>query len=100
MSVISAPEYQSVLDAKVYKFTVSLSNGIFLVFNLKISSLAYKSGGGTYTRWSNLPGRVKALIIYTFKLICLPLSRLSGLLVAATTTTFFKDSIPSISFSN
>jgi len=65
-----------------------LSQGIFFIFIWNIYIRESKSGGGTYIKWSNLPGLVSALSI------------ISGLLVAATIMTFFKDSTPSISVNN
>ena len=66
--------------------SIPCARGIFEVYIYKILTLSSILGGGTYIIWSNLPGRVSALSI------------ISGLLVAATTITCFKVSIPSISF--
>lgn len=87
MRLISAPEYPSVFLLNSSMLTSPFIGILFpKIFTLKISYLHFRSGGGTYTKWSNLPGLVRAL------------SRISGLFVAPMTITLFKASMPSYSF--
>ncbi|MNI61863.1 hypothetical protein D3C76_904430 [compost metagenome] len=80
----SAPTAPGV-DFAIASILTSLDSFTSFECTLRIDSLPIKSGLSTITLLSNLPGLNKAL------------SKISGLLVAASITTPFEESKPSIS---